>query len=157
MLIAYLRLEKQNPICTLKPLVWNRNNFHVPTNAELRQGQIRVVNIMDPLQTLLPPIDRASLNIITGGPYQVRLANGYITSIQVIIRLLSLKFWLLLIYKSRRENSERTMKEMEIGKILTLGTMIHLNLGQQSYEEKSWGRTMAPGGPRGSLDKSNAC
>ena len=92
MLIAYLRLEKQNPICTLKPLVWNRNNFNVPTNAELRRGQIRAVNIMDPLQTLLPPIDRASLNVIAGGPYQVRLANGYITSIQVNIKLWSLSF-----------------------------------------------------------------
>ena len=46
---------------------------------------------MDPLQSLLPNIDRASLNVITGGPYQVRLANGYITSIQVNLKPRSLK------------------------------------------------------------------
>ena len=80
-----LRLPKQNPGCTLKGLVWNcPNNFNVPTNAEWAQGQIWSVNIMDPLQTCLPTIDRASLIIIMEGPYQVRLTNGYITSIQVL-------------------------------------------------------------------------
>ena len=43
----------------------------------------RQVNLMDPQQTDLPQFDLAHLNCIAGGPYQVKLANGYITSIQV--------------------------------------------------------------------------
>ena len=43
----------------------------------------RQVNLMDPQQTDLPQFDLAHLNCVAGGPYQVKLANGYITSIQV--------------------------------------------------------------------------
>ena len=115
-IFLFLRLPKQNPGCTLKRLVWNRpDNFQIPTRAELAQGQIWAVNIMDPLQTSLPTIDRASLNVITGGPYQVKLANGYITSIQVNIKLLSLSLHYHIL-KSRRQKSETATLVMGTGR-----------------------------------------
>ena len=61
-----------------------------------------LINIMHPLQSLLPNIDQASLNVITGRPYQVRLANGYITSIQVNLKPRSLSL-VYSIYSSRKE------------------------------------------------------
>ena len=61
-----------------------RNIFAKPTAAELRNGSVTRVNVADPLQTGLPQFDTATLHVITGGPYQVRLADGYLTSIQVI-------------------------------------------------------------------------
>ena len=74
----------ENPLCTTKNVVWARRHiFNVPTAAELRRGRVRLVNLMDPQQTDLPQLDLAHLNCVAGGPYQVKLANGYITSIQV--------------------------------------------------------------------------
>ena len=43
----------------------------------------RQVNLMDPQQTDLPQFNLAHLNCVAGRPYQVKLTNGYITSIQV--------------------------------------------------------------------------
>ena len=76
----------ENPLCTTKTVVWIRRNlFAIPTQAELqrRRGGLRLVNLRDPQQTNLPQFDRAHLNCVTGGPYQVKLANSYVTSIQV--------------------------------------------------------------------------
>ena len=74
----------ENPLCTTKNVVWTRRHlFNVPTQVELRGGRSRLVNLMDPQQTDLPQFDLAHLNCVTGGPYQVKLANGYVTSIQV--------------------------------------------------------------------------
>ena len=68
----------ENPLCMTKNVVWARR----PLLLNFRQ-----VNLMDPQQTDLPQFNLAHLNCIAGGPYQVRLANGYITSIQVNIKL----------------------------------------------------------------------
>ena len=38
---------------------------------------------MDPQKINLPQFDLAHLNCVASRPYQVKLANGYITSIQV--------------------------------------------------------------------------
>ena len=57
--------------------------IYVPTAAELQQGHVRQVNLMDPQKINLPQFDLAHLNCVAGRPYQVKLANGYITSIQV--------------------------------------------------------------------------
>ena len=74
----------ENPLCSTKNVVWLRRDiFSVPGVAELRRGWVRQVNLMDPQQTSLPQFDLAHLNCVAGGPYQVKLANGYITSIQV--------------------------------------------------------------------------
>ena len=74
----------ENPLCTTKNVVWaRRHTFNVPTAAELQQGHVRQVNLMDPQQIDLPQFDLAHLNCVAGRPYQVKLANGYITSIQV--------------------------------------------------------------------------
>ena len=71
-------------MCSTKNVVWLRRDiFSVPGVAELRRGRVRQVNLMDPQQTSLPQFDLAHLNCVAGGPYQVKLANGYITSIQV--------------------------------------------------------------------------
>ena len=73
-----------NPLCCTKNLVWVRRNlFANPTAAELRRGRVRQVNLMAPLETDLPQFDLPTLNCVAGGPYQVKLANGYVTSIQV--------------------------------------------------------------------------
>ena len=77
----------ENPLCTTKQIVWRRPDlFHVPTQNEIRQGVTGVteVNIRDPVQTGLPQFDRSHLHVVTLGPYQVDLARGYITGIQVI-------------------------------------------------------------------------
>ena len=77
-------LPMENPLCTTKNLVWARRNlFKIPSAAELRRGLVREVNLMDPQQTDLPQFDLAHLNCVAGGPYQVKLANGDITSVQV--------------------------------------------------------------------------
>ena len=74
----------ENPLCSTKNVVWLRRDiFSVPGVAELRRGRVRQVNLMDPQQTSLPQFDLAHLNCVAGGPYQVKLANGYITAIQV--------------------------------------------------------------------------
>ena len=64
--IGFERLEKENPLCTLNGLQFRRQIFARPTAAELRGGQVRRVNLLDPQQTLLPQFDVAHLNIITG-------------------------------------------------------------------------------------------
>ena len=74
----------ENPLCCTKNVVWVRRNiFATPKAAELRRGRVRQVNLMDPQQTDLPGFDLPTLNCVAGGPYQVKLANGYVTSIQV--------------------------------------------------------------------------
>ena len=74
----------ENPLCTTKNVVWTRRHiFNVPTAAELQQGHVRQVNLMDPQQIDLPQFDLTHQNCVAGRPYQVKLANGYITSIQV--------------------------------------------------------------------------
>ena len=76
----------ENALCSTKTVVWVRPNlFAIPTRAELqrRRGGLRLVNLMDQQQTDLPSFDLAHLNCVAGGPYQVKLANGYITSVQV--------------------------------------------------------------------------
>ena len=76
----------QNPLCNTKTIIWDRPNlWALPTQAELARGLVRPVNITDPNQTFLPQFDLAHLNVICGGPYQVRLSKAYITSIQVNI------------------------------------------------------------------------
>ena len=76
----------ENPLCTTKTVVWVRRNIYaIPTRAELQRGLVRQVNLRLPPQTNLPQFDLAHLNCVTGGPYQVKLANGYVTSIQVRI------------------------------------------------------------------------
>ena len=78
------RLPFENPLCTTKNVAYSRQNlFNVPTQRELQRGRWRLVNLRDPQQTDLPQFDLAHLNCVTGGPYQVKLANGYVTSIQV--------------------------------------------------------------------------
>ena len=77
------RLPMENPLCSTKGVYWRRGNlFKTPSQAERRQRNIREVNLLDPQATLLPQFDLAHLNCVVGGPYQVRLANGYITSTQ---------------------------------------------------------------------------
>ena len=84
--IYILRLPMENALCTTKTVIWIRRHlFSVPTAAELQRGRggLRLVNLMDQQQTNLPTFDLAHLNCVAGGPYQVKLANGYITSVQV--------------------------------------------------------------------------
>ena len=77
------RIEVENPLCSLKGLQWVRNNlYRTPSARELAGGNVVQVNILDPNATQLPQFDRAHLNMIAGGPYQVNLAKGYLTSIQ---------------------------------------------------------------------------
>ena len=74
----------ENPLCCTENVVWLRRNiFNVPTAAELRRGRVTQVNLLDHRQTDLPQFDLPHLNCVAGGPYQVRLANDYVTSIQV--------------------------------------------------------------------------
>ena len=76
----------ENALCSTKTVVWVRPNlFATPTAAELRRGRggLRLVNLMAPQDTDLPQFDLPHLNCVAGGPYQVKLANGYVTSIQV--------------------------------------------------------------------------
>ena len=74
----------ENPLCTTKNVVWARRHiFNVPTAAELQQGHVRQVNLKYTQKINLPQFDLAHLNCVASRPYQVKLANGYITSIQV--------------------------------------------------------------------------
>ena len=72
----FIRIERENPLCSTKTLgpnglIWRRPNiFKNPSAAQLRTF-VRQVNLMDPQQTLLPQFDRAHMNCIAGGPYQV--------------------------------------------------------------------------------------
>ena len=59
--------------------------FQQTNSAGAENGTVTMVNVADPQQTGLPQFDTATLHVITGGPYQVRLADGYLTSIQAII------------------------------------------------------------------------
>ena len=76
----------ENSLCSTKTVVWVRPNlFATPMAAELRcrWAGLRLVNLMDPQETDLPQFDLPHLNCVAGRPYQVKLANGYVTSIQV--------------------------------------------------------------------------
>ena len=63
-----IRLDKLNPLCTLNALQFRRNIFARPTVGELRGPGplVRIVNLLDPQQTLLPQFDMAHLNNILG-------------------------------------------------------------------------------------------
>lgn len=76
------RLTKENVLCTTKGLVFNRRDiFANVTNPELRNGTVRLVNLLDQRQTECPILTVEQLMGITLGPFSVDRAHGYMTSI----------------------------------------------------------------------------
>ena len=69
--------------CTLyttKGLTYNRQNlFSLVTNAELRNGSVRMCNLLNQRQTELPIMTEEELMGITLGPHAVDSAHGYLT------------------------------------------------------------------------------
>ena len=74
------RLGKENVLCTLNGLRWNRPSiFDLVTNRELRSGAIRMVNLLDQSATELPILTIEELMGITLGPFSVESSHGYLT------------------------------------------------------------------------------
>ena len=49
------RVDKQNALCQTNGILWKRRNlFQTPSPGELARGDVWVVNLMDPLSSLLP-------------------------------------------------------------------------------------------------------
>ena len=74
------RMEKENVLCTLNGLRWNRpNNFDLVLNHELRSGAVRMVNLLNQRETELPILTVEELTGYTLGPFSVESAHGYLT------------------------------------------------------------------------------
>ena len=58
-----------------------RNPYSIPTANQLNQGLhgLRRVNVMDHLQTQLPPLTRAQILHMAGGPHSPAHARKYMT------------------------------------------------------------------------------
>lgn len=74
------RLTKENVLCTTKGLTYNRQNlFNLVSNAELRNGSVRMCNLLNQRQTELPIMSEEELMGITLGPHSVDSGQGYLT------------------------------------------------------------------------------
>ena len=79
--IQIFRLLKENVLCSTKSLTFNRNNiFSLVSNAELNNGTVQMVNLLDPVQTELPVLTIEELNDLMLGPYGTKCSHGYISS-----------------------------------------------------------------------------
>ena len=75
------RLTKENPLCSTKGLVFNRRDpFSLVRNPELRNGSVRMANLLNPAETHLPNLTLEELMGITLGPMTVDNSMGYLTS-----------------------------------------------------------------------------
>ena len=74
------RLTKENVLCTTKNVGFLRPNiFNLVTNRELTSGTVRMANLLDQTETLLPTLTIEELMGVTLGPHPVNLQHGYLT------------------------------------------------------------------------------
>ena len=74
------RLTKENVLSSTKGLIFNRPNLYaLVTNRELRNGTVRMANLLDQSQTELPKLTPEELMGITLGPLSVDNSRGYLT------------------------------------------------------------------------------
>ena len=78
-----LRLMKENVLCSTKDLIFQRPDlYRLVTDAEIRNGTVRLANLLDQTQTELPTLTREELTGITLGPLSVDSSQGYVTAYQ---------------------------------------------------------------------------
>ena len=79
------RIVMENPLSEFSNVTWSRPNiFQKPTQADLRQGRIRRVNLMNPFETGVVGINPNELTSMTLGSFQPRLCNSYVTKLRKI-------------------------------------------------------------------------
>ena len=66
-------------MCTTKNLGFKRELYASVRNRELRDNTVRMVNLLDPRQTLLPQLSVAEYMGITLGPASYDSFHGYMT------------------------------------------------------------------------------
>ena len=66
------RIEMENCLSHFSGVTWSRNIFKKPSQQELRQGNVRTVDVLDPNQTGFFKIDKIDLSSITLGSFQTR-------------------------------------------------------------------------------------
>ena len=66
---------KENVLCMRKSLLFKKNNIIcLVSNAELNNGTVRMVSLLDPVQTVLPVLK----NDLMHGPYGTKCPHGYL-------------------------------------------------------------------------------
>ena len=74
------RLMKENVLCSSKGLIFNRPDlFNLVSNAEIRNGSVRMANLLAQNETELPILSVEELMGITLGPMTVKSSHGYLT------------------------------------------------------------------------------
>ena len=77
------RLLKENVLCSTKGLVFLRPDLYkLPTPRELRDGTVRVANLMNQGQTGLPTLSIEMIMGITLGPLSASNSPAYVSEIQ---------------------------------------------------------------------------
>lgn len=76
------RVEMENPLSEFSGITWSRDIFRRPTQIELRQGNVRHVDLMNSNQTGVVGINFNELTSLTLGSFQPKLANSYITKLR---------------------------------------------------------------------------
>ena len=71
------RLTMENSLSHFSGITWSRDIYRRPTQAELRRGHVRQVDVLDPLQTGFFNINLVNLTSMTLGSFQPR--QGKIT------------------------------------------------------------------------------
>ena len=70
---------KENVLCMRKSLLFKKNNIIcLVSNAELNNGTVQMVNLLDPVQTVLPVLKIEELNDLMHGPYGTKCPHGYL-------------------------------------------------------------------------------
>ena len=75
------RLTKENALCCTKGLGFNRPDlFARVTQREIRDGTVRIANLLNAVQTELPALTEEEIMGITLGPLKADVTGGYLTS-----------------------------------------------------------------------------